>query len=332
MNRGLREHSKIILNSNGRPVEFYVDEVLGFGVNCVAYRVFFREGQEGHIMHRGVLKEYVPSYLEIQREEGSLIVPEKSKADFQNGKQHFKDVYIQINRYLNENTMAQMFHPVQLCFLEGETSYTLVSCDEGIRYDRVSEERIEEVLERMVAITTAVSHFHQAGYLVLDIKESNILISPEFCNLVKLYDYDSITPMSAIEQWQPGDRIEIPIPREYYIPELRQLNVRNITPATDVFELGALLYGRIFGNFPTMEQMQNGAKRNYEEVRMLKHVSDKFLQELDKVFQQTLQISPRLRYPNAETLKKHLKHLLEIAKRERIIAEWMDYQYKEKFA
>lgn len=99
--RQLSKKTKLLLRGESN-VEFYIEESIGLGGSCIAYRVSFSE-QNGTI-HKGILKEYCPRYLEddaaFARDGSLIIVPPSLKERFSRGVEEFVDAYKAINRYL----------------------------------------------------------------------------------------------------------------------------------------------------------------------------------------------------------------------------------------
>ncbi len=99
MGRSLSINSKLRLKSNGSFTECTVDEIKGFGGNCIAYEVSFYE--DGYILHKGILKEFCPVYLgNLNRDNCEIIVPEKYDSQFQKDLSEFKESYRSINEYI----------------------------------------------------------------------------------------------------------------------------------------------------------------------------------------------------------------------------------------
>ena len=102
--------------------KFKIEECLGSGGSCIAYRVSYKENDE--IIHYGILKEYCPAFLEdhgqtVRDENGALIIPEEYSNQFNEGLEYFKNTYKTINNYLSNNLSASNYHTVQMGLYEG---------------------------------------------------------------------------------------------------------------------------------------------------------------------------------------------------------------------
>lgn len=309
MGRSLSINSKLRLKSNGSFTEFTVDEIKGFGGNCIAYEVSFYE--DGYILHKGILKEFCPVYLgNLNRDNCEIIVPEKYDSQFQKDLSEFKESYRSINEYIAHNGSASNYHPVQLGLYEGNnTLYTLSSFDYGKTYDKLSDDNLYSLVKIMLAVAKGVEQYHNAGFIHCDIKPENIFILDEVTDLIKLFDYDSLI---RIDDLKSGEVTEIPMPSAYYVPELNDLNLKNIGIQTDLFEIGAMFYTRLFGKAPQPKDIGYDSEYNFDNVPLLSGVSPKAVFEIEKLFRNTLQISKRRRYKDTSQLISQLEFILTL--------------------
>lgn len=309
MGRSLSINSKLRLQSNGSFTEFTVDEIKGFGGSCIAYEVSFYE--DGYILHKGILKEFCPVYLGIlNRDNCEIIVPEKYDSQFQKGLSDFKESYCSINEYIAHNGSASNYHPVQFGLYEGNnTLYTLSSFDYGKTYDKLSDDNLYSLVKIMLAVAKGVEQYHNAGFVHCDIKPENIFILDEVTDLIKLFDYDSLI---RIDDLKSGKVTEIPMPSAYYVPELNDLDLKNIGIQTDIFQIGAIFYARLFGKAPQPMDMGYDSEYNFDNASLLSGVSPKAVFEIEKLFRNTLQISKRRRYKDTSQLISQLEFILTL--------------------
>jgi len=312
MKRNLEISSKLFLTNGNATTEFYIDDIVGIGGSCIAYKVSYCESED--ITHKGILKEFCPAYLNehdaFKRDEQAIIVPEIHIERFATDLERFKQVYKDINNYLSENLSAANYHTVQLGIYEGNnTLYTLTSCDYGKSYDRVLDDNLYTVLKLVLSLTKAVELYHNAGFLHLDIKPKNVLILDDIADVVKLFDFDSLTPIDAFKS---RGNVIVPAPEDYYVPELEACDYRNIGIHTDIFEIGALLFSRLFGRAPEINEMQHNSKIELDNLPLLTGVSPQARYELGELFAHTIKISKRNRYRTTEELRHQLTKLIEL--------------------
>ena len=307
--RAISENSIIELIANGVKTEYCIDYVLGCGAGCIAYQVSYNEN--GDIPHKGILKEYCPAFLEeldFCRKNNTIIVPDNCKYEFEKGVCDFKNTYKAINEFLSQNLSASNYHTVQLGLYEGNnTVYTLTSCDYGKSYDKIDDNSLLEIIKLMLSVTRAVEMYHDAGYLHLDIKPKNILVLDDVTDLVKLFDFDSLT---SIEKIKSREVYAVPVPEDYYVPELEKFDLRNIGVQTDIYEIGAMIFARIFKRNPTIDDVYAIDKVDVDLSDFSVGISPKAKFEIAELLKNTLQISRRKRYRSTAELKLQLKKII----------------------
>lgn len=309
MRRIIENGSIINLVSNGQQVRFIINDKLGIGGSCIAYNVTYYENET--IPHKGVLKEYCPAFLEksfaFQRNGTNLEIPIEMKEKFNHGLELFEATYKNINDYITSNSNALNYHPVQIGLFKGNnTLYILSSADYGKSYDTLKDESLASLIKIMLAVAEAVKQYHNAGYLHLDIKPKNILVLDNVTEIVKLFDYDSMTPIASLKN---SKSVTLPIPEDYYVPELSQLKIREVGIYTDFFEIGAMLFKRLFGYAPKPSDLGYDATYDFEKSKLLEAASPNVIYEITQLLKHTLQVSTRRRYRCDDELINQLKKL-----------------------
>lgn len=311
MERNIKKGATIQLFADGKATSFHIDEVLGLGGSCVAYVVTYFENDS--IPHKGVLKEYCPAFLDSNnpiRTNTVLNIPDELYGNFVAGLNEFKNTYKYINQYLSEYDSATNFHPVQIGLYEGNnTLYTLTSRDYGMTYDRIDDKNLLSICKIMLSVTKGVEFYHKAGFLHLDIKPKNILILNDVTDLIKLFDYDSLTSITKLKN---GEVFGIPAPEDYYVPELYKYEIKNIGIETDIFEIGAMLFTRVFKREPDIEDMLYDSVYDIENNEFFVGVSPRVKSEFIELFKKTIQTSRRSRYKTTLELKNKLELIISL--------------------
>lgn len=308
----LSVNDNIILSSSGKQTEFTIDEIVGIGGSCIAYKVSYKEN--GEILHRGILKKFFPAFLiteEANMRSGmSVNVPEPFATRFLMELENFKKTYRVINEYLSNNLSVANYHTVQMgLYVGNNTAYTLISCDYGKSYDKLEDDNLHSMFKLMYSVTKAVELYHNAGFLHLDIKPKNILVLDKVTDIVKLFDFDSLIPLQKFIDRTVDN---VPVLGEFYVPGLSNCEVRNIGIYADIFEIGAMVFKRLFGRYPEPANMRYNTVYPFEHSPLFAGVSSRAKHEIELLLRKTVQISKRSRYQNTAELKEQLKKIVSL--------------------
>jgi eukaryotic-like serine/threonine-protein kinase len=101
---------------------------------------------------------------------------------------------------------------------------------------------VPDAIRAIMHVGAAVHYLHRQGFLYRDLKPGNVLLREGIPILV---DFDVVR---KIDQRRPADRLGT---APYMAPE--QVLKEPLTPAADVYGLGALLYEMLTGHWPTEE-------------------------------------------------------------------------------
>jgi eukaryotic-like serine/threonine-protein kinase len=140
-------------------------------------------------------------------------------------------------------------------------AYLILEYVEGVRIDEYCNDRalsLDARLALLLPVVDAVAHAHARGIVHLDLKPSNILVTPD--GVPKLLDLGVASLISrsatltaaAIAKTAPLDGgpepISLGMTPAFAAPE--QIRGEEVTPASDVYALGILLHVLISGRHP----------------------------------------------------------------------------------
>jgi serine/threonine-protein kinase len=250
-------------------------------------------------------------------------------------------------RFLRERQiLARLEHPNIARLLDGGVSddgrpYFVMEHVAGQSLTAYCDEKrcsIEERLRLFVVVARAVAYAHRNLIVHRDIKPSNVLVGEG--GDIKLLDFGiakllTEDPDSAADNTMVPGRLMTP---EYASPEQRE--GRRVTTASDIYQLGVLLYQLLTGQRPRADAsgatlpirrpsriVRQDAALGIRDGRMetVGHVavaeqrgtsperlSRRLRGDLDTIVQRLLREEPDLRYPSAESLaddvERHLAH------------------------
>ncbi|MEL7448607.1 MAG: tetratricopeptide repeat protein [Pseudomonadota bacterium] len=240
-------------------------------------------------------------------------------------------------RFLNERQiLAQLSHPNIARLLDGGITddgqpFFAMEFVEGITLTNYCDEhelKVSERLQLFVAICRAVQHAHNNLVVHRDIKPSNILVdargTPKLLDfgIAKLLDTDGA-------DGEPTRTAMRALTPEYASPE--QILGEPITTASDIYQLGLLLYRLLTGTSPATNTTGSGTASALSETAPPKpssavtastgarcqlpprRLSKRLSGDLDNIVLMTLRREPERRYASAGQLaadvERHLNKL-----------------------
>ena len=209
------------------------------------------------------------------------------------------------------NLLARLAHPGIAMLLETGVSragqpYLVLEYIEGIRIDRFADEGALSQRDRIglvLQVLAAVEHAHANQVVHRDIKPSNILVTND--GVAKLLDFGIARMLSpdgslgSAPLTAGSARVLTP---EYAAPE--QASGAAVSPATDVYAVGVLLYLLLSGKHPTAE----GRRGAGEIITALFEVEPQplGLGRIDEVLLRSLGKKPEDRYQSASEMAEAL--------------------------
>ena len=129
---------------------------------------------------------------------------------------------------------------------EQGTPYLVMEYVDGLPIDRYCEERelgLEERLRIFLDVCSAVEHAHEHGVVHRDIKPGNVFVPDD--GHPKLLDFGIAKVVAEVEADEVTRTVARRLTPEYASPE--QIRGAPVTPATDVYALGGVLYRLLTG-------------------------------------------------------------------------------------
>jgi tetratricopeptide (TPR) repeat protein/tRNA A-37 threonylcarbamoyl transferase component Bud32 len=264
---------------------YEVRERIGEGVTALVYRAWDRE-----------LKRVVA--LKVLRESAGL--SEVSRVRFRREAQ----------------AAAGLVHPnVVTVYDAGESAgrlYIVMELLEGRSLRELLKDRNatqKATLQLIEKVARGVAAAHEKGIVHRDLKPANILVSasgePKVGDFGLAHLVDSDSAMT-----RTGTVLGTPL---YMSPEQVEGNLKEQTPRTDVYALGAILYEALTGTPPhdgaTIPELYRQIVE--DEPRMPRDLNPKISKDLETVLLQALDKDPARRYPTAAAFADDLAGILE---------------------
>lgn len=302
MRTALVPNSTLILSSemaHSHTRTFLIQKCLGEGANCIAYQTTDENGLPF------IVKECCPHTAD--RETNGAV----SWAQFTDeaaAKSRFRAAY-EIQRTL-QNQPAFMninTHLADGLYSANGTLYNITDVHNAKTYDQCADCSLQELFITIRSIARSVGVYHEHGYLHLDIKPENIMIYPETRDMVLLLDFDSV--VLKVDLLNPETSVSYS--NGYAAPELLQGKRGRLSEATDIYAIGALLYGRLFGRVPDSEDRRSFSDWALPEHPLFARMSGKVIRLTKELLRRTLSASPKNRYQSTSALISALDTLVK---------------------
>jgi serine/threonine protein kinase len=219
-----------------------------------------------------------------------------------------------LRRFRNEaEAVARLDHPhivpvYEVGEHEGHHYFSMKRIDGASLASRLDEfgDRPREAARLVLTVAQALHHAHQRGVLHRDVKPSNIVLDAK--GEPHLTDFGlakRVEGPGAAETTRSGAILGTPA---YMAPEQASAQRGEVTTATDVYGMGAVLYALLTGHAPfrgesvadTLVQVREGSP---EPIRRSK---PKLSRDLETICLRCLAKDPRRRYASADALAEEL--------------------------
>ncbi|MDR1580598.1 MAG: hypothetical protein LBS35_09600 [Synergistaceae bacterium] len=311
--------------------DYRIEDVINCGSSCVVYAASRLEpGIEETTPV--IVKELFPFALEsvIERipEGTSFCLDTVSQSDsvgeFAREMRSFRDGYeLQIKLFKkdpNRTSVSLEFEPGNAIDPKKvDTSYIVMECREGASLDKNPGEiaTVSAVASLFESLARTVGRAHKAGYLHLDIKPANIFRFADE-NRVSLFDFDAVKRKDIFKDFEkkPKTLEFLSFSGSWAAPEMDEHNRARwgeICEATDIFEIGAVMFWVVCGRQPDKKMIEKIAcgkfeKRDLQKIGMICSFP-KEEEILKKIFIRTLNPDISQRYRNTDLL---IDDLLEL--------------------
>ncbi|MBU6414053.1 MAG: serine/threonine protein kinase [Planctomycetes bacterium] len=189
------------------------------------------------------------------------------------------------------------YHYFVMEYVEGRTAY-----DDIARLKRYTE---KDAIEIILQISEALLHAHEKGLIHRDVKPKNIMITKE--GVAKLADMGLARAISDKEaaEAEAGKAFGTP----YYISPEQIRGEKNITPAADIYSLGATLYHMLTGQVPFEGKNPSEVMHKHlkAELPQPDHINAKLSAGISEIVEMMMAKDPGQRYRNCRDLIVDLK-------------------------
>jgi serine/threonine-protein kinase len=167
---------------------------------------------------------------------------------------------------------------------------------------------LKETLSIMSEVADALDYAHAQGVLHRDMKPSNILIDRDG----KAY----ITDFGLARMAQLGESTishDMMLGTPFYISPEQAQGVRDLTPSTDIYSLGIILYELVTGSVPFVADSTYAIIHGhiYQAPKPPSQINPDLNDDIDRVFERALAKDPKDRYPTARAMLEDFRKAIE---------------------
>lgn len=292
-----------LIGQNTTERVFLLEHCIGVGGSCTAYQAVSEDGIPVKLKH------FCPPGL---RPGNSL---------YEAAQARFKLAYQQQISMMRNETISAVTAGLFGMYKDAQGGcWTSVNATVGKTLDCVlAETSLADNLKTLLDIAESVKAYHEAGWLLLDVKPSNILVinSPGVRG-VNFFDFDSFVQVSALRQAAEERRgILLSSTEGYSAPELLEAfpNPDEIGPAADFYSIGAILFEALFGRCPTLLDCLPDAVYGVSSLRDERDrpPTATLSESLEQFLRRTLTLSPGERFASDDDLLAALRELSSLA-------------------
>ena len=304
-----------LLAGSGETFHCTVGKELGRGASCIVYEASRTAASGAKTLYR--IKEFYPYKLSITRSgEGTLTPSADDAAEFSRMREHFQEEFSRANRlYYSDCNYAAMTGQLDVLGCNG-TSYILSSYSSDKTLAQYRPQSLKECVELAAQTAYVLGNIHKQGYLYLDVKPDNVLVTEGYHRSIRIFDFDSLLPISCVGENAAEDNDDIRLSHSGgFAPiELQTARIRHIGLCTDVYGIGALLFYLIFGHAPSAPDGESGAEYDFSAMRYdHSKCDDRLFDALTGFFRKSLAVYYADRYQDMQAVLEQLERIRKYA-------------------
>ena len=292
----LKEGTRLKLSTQTGYTAFTINKEVGRGGSCIVYDASYSDNRDNQKLVR--IKECYPYSLHLKREaNGFLCVPEGEEEAFHRAKERMERAYQRNEELFGKASLTNVVSHTSDIYEAYGTVYIVSVYLHGRTLAQYQGDSLQDLVSLFIATAKVLKGIHEAGFLYLDVKPENILTIEGSFDLVQLFDFDSMVPISGSageERYRPS------YTRGYAPLELQKGRREDLGRYTDLYSLGAVFFYMLWHKTPTALDGEPDAVYDFENSAYGKgRYQDRVYRLITEFFHKTLASYPGDRYQDA---------------------------------
>lgn len=292
--------------------EYTITEELARGGTCIVYNAFYFDTINEKKSVR--IKECYPFKCNLDRgANNELIVQVSEAALFEDTQKRMLQAYQAGNELFQTDGLTNLTANTYNIFNAYNTLYIVSAYSQGqeLTYQRYNT--VKDSIAVVKSVASAIGRIHSKGYLYLDIKPSNVFTLEGTTDLIQLFDFDTLIPISdKIEKFTSGDKISYT--KGFAALEQQTGDYRKIGKHSDVYGIGALLFYMLFNRVPDAFDCEQEAEYDFSQSKLLNSAyQDNLIFKLTDFFHNSLADYYPDRFSDMETVIDKLSELQSLS-------------------
>lgn len=278
---------QILLTSGNQEYQYTIESVIGDGASCIAYNAY-RITPEGARKNFRI-KECYPHGAEIERAGTELIW--RNATEQEESFHRFEEMHRLLAELKNNENVGNHITNAEL-FRGNGTLYSVMEVNHALTYDKDATKDLHRILNTMLVLAKLTAKIHEAGYLHLDLKPENFLVSYEPSIMMWLFDTDSFV---SLQELKNGTLKQVPYSQSWAAPEQIRGQINKIDARADIYSIGAILFAKVMGRRATNDDMGLFADWHFDQ-EIFEDNDPKIKRLLREIFKKTLSANVNRRY------------------------------------
>lgn len=284
--------------------KYHIDQIIGQGSSCIVYEAHPADGS-GTVQNVRI-KECYPVFADIKRNGQTLYWADEAIKQDAFGR--YRTSVDLITSLRNDPNVGNSITGSSLWEGNG-TLYTVMELNHASIYDAAHTMKLPEIFDTIRVLTDVIGSIHARGYLHLDIKPDNFLVTHNPNTNIWLFDVDSLISQEDLKN---RDIPYLSYTKEWAAPEVLCSQFGKIAPSADLYSIGAVLFFMTMGRHVSNEDIGPYTDWEFDDT-IFGAVNPKVQRLLRDVFHHTISASIKRRYKTASELSDMLKQLYDAA-------------------